>query len=289
MAYQLVSNTHNLTNIPNNNISNVINVNEKLLEMNEELNLPKELINSVINKWRKIFNSLLKTNKNAKILIASIETENFVNCRGVKFGDTRLSYDRSKKIFEIFVSPINKQDVLCFETWKQRKLIIKLTSDSLKKLFVDFFMQINKVHFCKDCGNFAYGTAFYEDLDKCETCLFEEITTSQCKVEEICAICQEKTKRWYKTVCGHKFHRKCLSQVIPNPIIKCPICRTCLDTRDEIFTNYLQSMQQDNSPEDNLSEIDNEDNNENSGENTNSLENTNDKNEEKENILSEEI
>ena len=284
MAYQLVSNTYNLSNN-----KNVINVNEKLLEMNEETNLPKDLINSVINKWRKIFNSLIKTNKNAKILIASIETEQFVNCRGVKFGDTRLTYDRTKKIFEIFVSPINKQDVLCFETWKQKKLIIKLTSNSLKKLFVDFFAQLNKVYFCGDCGNFAYGTAFYEDLDKCETCLFEEITTSQSKVEEICAICQEKTKRWYKTVCGHKFHRKCLSQVIPNPIIKCPICRTCLDTRDEMLTNYLQNIQEENSPEDNSDteiETENSDDNVNSS-NANNTSN-NESTEEKENCLSEE-
>lgn len=226
------------------NCSCVLNVNKAIMdtEHNDTFKLPKELLNALTSKWRMLFNNLLKNNKHAKVLVASIDTENFVNCRGVKFGDTRFTYDRIKKIFELFVSPINKQDNLCFEEWKQKKMIIKVKNTSLRSLFLDFFNQINKIYFCKDCGNFAYGIAFYETIDKCESCLFEEIAASQSSKEEICAICQETTKKWYTTKCGHKFHRKCLSQVVPNPILKCPICRRCLDTRDEVIEEYIQQQ-----------------------------------------------
>lgn len=250
MTSQMHSSFNNINNhfyhLDNNNHNCpcVLNVNKAIMkyEHNNVNSLPKELLKALTNKWRMLFNNLLKNNKNAKVLVASIDTENFVNCRGVKFGDTRFTYDRVKKTFELFVSPINKQDNLCFEEWKQKKMIIKVKNISLRSLFIDFFHQINKIYFCKDCGNFAYGIAFYETIDKCESCLFEEIAASQSSKDEICAICQETTKKWYTTKCGHKFHRKCLAQVIPNPILKCPICRQCLDSRDEVIEEYIQQQ-----------------------------------------------
>ncbi len=180
---------------------------DEILTQNK-IQYPKKLIKAIVSKWKTIFNTVLHKNKTARIIQASINTnEYFINCRNVKFGHICFVYDRQTKIFNLMVSPVLYQDFLC-NINKGYKMIIKVSNTSLTKLFLDFFDHINKIFFCEECGNYVLNTSYYEELEKCETCVFETICSSQKTQEEPCAICLETTKHWFTTKCGHKFHRK---------------------------------------------------------------------------------
>jgi hypothetical protein len=174
----------------------------------------------------------LKKNKDVRTLSACLDTATFINCHNVKFNATHFTFDRITKEFNLDVTPMSYQDILCFSSTRKRGMLIRVKSCKLRILFTKFFEQINKIQFCASCGNFAHSAHYYQDVDMCETCLFEEISSSENKNTEICSICQEESKRMFKTGCGHFFHRKCLAGVNPKPYPKCPMCRAALDPAD---------------------------------------------------------
>lgn len=213
----------------------ILNVSE--VEFTEDTNsakFPKHLIDSLVEKWVNLFNFLLKKNKDVRLINAHLDTARFTNCHGVKFNATHFSYNRIKKEFELHVSPMYNQDILCFRSDKNRPgMFIRCKSSKLRNLFVKFFELINKIRFCSSCGSCVMSKSYYADLDMCEACLFEEISASQKSETHTCSICQEDGKRMYKTNCGHYFHRKCLAKINPMPYPRCPLCRKALDTDDE--------------------------------------------------------
>ena len=212
-------------------IRRVLHINE--LEHDEKAVLfPKHLIKALIRKWTRIFNPLLKLHKDVQILNACMDTVTFSNCYDVKFNSTHFTYNRLKKEFELHVTPMLRQDILCFGGGRRKSMFISVRSPKLRLLFVRFFEQINSIRFCSGCGNFSHSMHYYEDVDMCETCLFEEISASQRTEVKTCSICLEEHKRGYKARCGHFFHRKCLAQVSSIPYPRCPLCRSALDPAD---------------------------------------------------------
>lgn len=217
--------------------SRILNINEIDCPDGKKLSFPKPLIDALIHKWLPLFNSLLKKNKDVQIINTCLDTATFTNCHDVKFSSTYFSYDRLKKYFEINVTPMYHQDILCFRASNRRGMFIRVKSPKLRTLFIKFFEQINKIRFCSDCGNFCDSIHYYDDMDMCETCLFNEINASLKKETYTCSICQEEGKRMFKTNCGHYFHRKCLSKINPNPYPKCPLCRANLDPDDSYMAD----------------------------------------------------
>lgn len=199
-------------------------------------NFPVKYMNSLLIKWKTLFNDIMKKHRDVRILNACMDTATFMNCNGVKFATTHFTYNRDQKEFDIHVQPMYQQDNMCFRhNPRRRGIFILVKSPKLKTLFLKFFEKINKIHFCVECGNFVYDTHFYPEHDICETCLFEEIACAQRKETQICSICLEPMKRWYKTHCGHYFHRRCLVGIDRNRIARCPNCRAALDPEDQQF------------------------------------------------------
>ena len=235
----------NITHIedePDNLPGKVLHFNELNICDEKKIIFPKVFIDSLVNKWKNIFNSILKKNKDVKIIHACLDTSTFTNCYNVKFNYTHFSFDRSEKEFEIQITPIKDQDLLCFNS--KKKLLIHIQSKKLRTLFINFFEQINKIRFCSSCGNFSYTSTYHEDVDMCEVCVFEEISSSIKTEIHMCSICQEENKRMYKTNCGHYFHRKCLSQINPSPFPRCPLCRKALDPSDEYLSDQYHDHDQ---------------------------------------------
>jgi hypothetical protein len=199
---------------------------------------PKLLINSLVRKWRDIFNEYLRQNKTARRIDALLDSLHFQSHHGVKFEHTHLIYDRSTKAFEIQCSATPDQDVLCFPTEEMSSFFIHGHSKSLRKVFVELFNKVNNLRFCSSCGQFAFESSYHEELDMCEHCVFEELSASQRKETKLCPICQEDMKRWYTTRCGHHFHRKCLARMDPTNELRCPLCRKWLCEDDECFDDY---------------------------------------------------
>ena len=198
---------------------------------------PKELMDSIVSKWREIFNTLLKKHKDVRILNACLDTVTFTNCYGVKFNSTNFLFDRITKEFELNVTPMRNQDILCFNQYCKRGIFIQIKSAKIRTVFTKFFEKINTIRFCPSCGSFSHSINYYSKLDMCETCLFNEITASHKEETFTCTICLEDGKKMYKTNCGHHFHRKCLSQLNPYELPRCPLCRKPLDPADEYIDN----------------------------------------------------
>jgi hypothetical protein len=188
---------------------------------------------AITEKWKALIIEKIKEQKSLDHIYVGVEmdTEGFTNCHGVKFNNARINYNKLEKTFSIHVNPSFRQDILCINDseYECRNICVNVQGNYLKKLFKQFFQKVNTVHFCQDCGNFCEDPHFYLKFDMCERCVFEEIACSSKVETKMCSICQEETKRSYKTICGHHFHRRCLAKVNPVPFPRCPICRHCLD------------------------------------------------------------
>jgi hypothetical protein len=231
----------------NENSSDIVNMDntiQNIYDLTSTDVFPSNYMNSLITKWKNIFNAVIKTNKNVSIINACLDTETFVNCHGVKFNTTHFTYNKKTKEFQVKVTPMQKQDILCFKNEKNKvqDLTIEIKSVSLFVLFTQFFENINRARFCSQCGTYCHTLHFYPEHDMCETCLFAEIACSVNTTTETCSICHEEMHRFYTTPCDHHFHRKCLTKINSLPYLRCPLCRTNLDKEDDfLYENSLNN------------------------------------------------
>jgi len=190
---------------------------------------PDKFMDSWVTRWNILFNNLLKKSKDDQPISIENNMSCFINCNKVKFTGILITYDKVKKEFELYARPDYKQDNLCFdENNRQQKIIIKIRSAKIRSLFKSFFTEINKIYYCLNCGECSPSSKYHKDVELCEKCLVEALIWGQ-KDPEICVICQEEGYKLYETKCGHYFHRRCLSQIKPNPYLKCPLCREPLN------------------------------------------------------------
>jgi len=202
---------------------------------------PKEYIECLVKKWRRVLNSLLNQDKTANYVEEQIQSITLENQYGVKFEGPIVSYDRRVKNYSIRVSAYRHQDILCEKDFERNDrhspIFICEKSQSLRAMFIEFFKKVNTVRFCSQCGSYCFDKNYYTQHSMCESCVMNNILATQKTEEKPCAICQESTKRWYSLDCGHCFHRSCLSKINSTPYPRCPLCRKFVYEDDE----YLAS------------------------------------------------
>lgn len=192
----------------------------------------KALINMLVDNKRKLFNQLLKINKDVDEVRDTEETV-FTTSHGVKICVLSLTYSRRTKLFTLAATPLYWQDPLTFTPKRPRCFHFRTESERLRTAYFDFFTRAENLRYCQHCGNIANSAYFYESKQMCEVCIYEEATSSLKPESELraCTICLEESKRLCRTNCGHYFHRPCLSKINPDShgILRCPLCRAPLD------------------------------------------------------------
>lgn len=201
----------------------------------------KRLIESLTKKWKMWFRLVIDKYKTTREFVAPFSNLPFKNRYGVKWQPPQISVDNLHKTFRISARPTSRQDQLCFDPVYDPGFHISLTGTKLKFLIAQFFETINQARWCTNCGEFSWSYAYNSDLEICDHCLIEEICASSNAETFHCSICLEEGKRMYKTRCGHRFHRSCLSKVESVDFgPKCPLCRVYLDPHDEHMSNTAQ-------------------------------------------------
>lgn len=204
------------------------------LQAPEKLKISKKFVTVLEQRYAAHFKTLL-TAKPTTRSIAVCCAGPMRNRNGVILQPPKISFDRTAKLYTIVSMPTPHADFLPTDNGAYL-LRICIHVKKLKTALLRFFATANKIHFCRACGMYAWNCDWYESLNMCSKCVFEECMYSTASKSHKCSICQESTKRAYRTRCGHYFHRQCLSEhasINMDELMRCPNCRVILDEDEE--------------------------------------------------------
>lgn len=223
-------------NVPSFPVTDIVIASSELSHMEEKDPIPKALLAALETKYSLHFKKILSTNHTAQSIFVKFPGP-IKNKNEVLFQQPIISFNRIAKIYTIASMPVTYNDPLeSSDEHSAFSFRICVHFKKLKTALSRFITTINKIYFCKDCGDYVWSSEWIEAQEMCCKCIMEGCLYFSLSKSHLCTICQQQGKRMYKTRCAHYFHRKCLFDYLhSNSDLprKCPNCRSILIEDEE--------------------------------------------------------